>query len=84
MTTGIDGDPGRAMAESMTTLSVTMACLNDEEWGAAASKSGLRPDERACAQSVQRQLLSWLRCGKVPAPRWSWAKTRTPERAVER
>ena len=55
MTTGIDGDPGRAMAESMTTLSVTMACLDDEEWDAAASKTGLRPDERACAQGVQRQ-----------------------------
>ena len=46
------------MAESMTTLSVTMACLDDEEWGAAASKSGLRPDEWACAQGVQRQFLS--------------------------
>ena len=28
MTAGIDGDPGRAMAKSMTTLSVTMACLS--------------------------------------------------------
>ena len=69
MTTGIDGDPGRAMAESMTTLSVTMACLDDEEWDAAASKTGLRPDERACAQGVQRQFLSWLRRGKIPAHR---------------
>ena len=66
MTTGTDGDPGRAMAESMTTLSVTMACLDDEKWGAAASKSGLRPDERACAQGVQRQPLSWLRSGNNP------------------
>ena len=57
MTTGIDGDPGRTMAESMTTLSVTMACLDDEEWDAAASKSGLLPDERACARGVQSKFL---------------------------
>ena len=31
MTSGIYGEPERAMAESMTTLSVTMACLDDEE-----------------------------------------------------
>ena len=69
MTAGIDIDPGRAMAESMTTLSVTMACLDDEEWDAAASKTGLRPDERACAQGVQRQILSWLRRGRIPVPK---------------
>ena len=33
MTAGIEGDPGTAMAGSMAALSVTMACLNDEEWG---------------------------------------------------
>ena len=35
MTAGIEGDPGRAMAGSMAALSVTTACLNDEEWEAA-------------------------------------------------
>ena len=46
MTAGIDGDPGRAMAGSMTGLFVTITCLNDEEWYAAASRLGMRPDER--------------------------------------
>ena len=41
MTAGIEGDPGRAMAGSMTALSVTIACLNDEEWDAAASMTGI-------------------------------------------
>ena len=34
MTAGMEGDPGRAMAGSMTALSVTIACLNDGEWEA--------------------------------------------------
>ena len=46
MTAGIEGDPGRAMAGSMAALSVTMACLNDEEWEEAASMTGMRPEER--------------------------------------
>ena len=46
MTAGIEGDPGRAMAGSMTALSVTIACLNDEEWEAAASMTGMQPEER--------------------------------------
>ena len=46
MTVGIEGDPGRAMAGSMTALSVTIACLNDGEWEAAASKTGMQPEER--------------------------------------
>ena len=37
MTAGIEGDPGRAMAGSMAALSVTVACLNDQEWEATAS-----------------------------------------------
>ena len=36
MTAGIEGDPGRAMAGSMAALSVTVACLNDQEWEATA------------------------------------------------
>ena len=34
------------MAESMAALSVTIACLNDEDRNAAASKTGIGPDER--------------------------------------
>ena len=36
MTAGIEGDPGRAMAGSMAALSVTVACLTDQEWEATA------------------------------------------------
>ena len=56
MTAGIEGDPGRAMAGSMTALSVTIACLNDEEWEAAASKTGMQPDEREGMQCLLDQL----------------------------
>ena len=56
MTAGIEGDPGTAMAGSMAALSVTMACLNDEEWDAAASKTGIRPEEREGMQCLLDQL----------------------------
>ena len=56
MTSGIEGDPGRAMAGSMTALSVTIACLNDEEWDAAASMMGMPPDEREGMQCLLGQL----------------------------
>ena len=46
MAAGIDGDPGRVMAGSMTGLFATTTCLNDEDWDAAASRLGMRPDER--------------------------------------
>ena len=44
------------MAGSMAALSVTMACLNDEEWAAAASTTGMRPDERENMQCLLEQL----------------------------
>ena len=56
MTAGIEGDPGRAMAGSMAAFSVTMACLNDEEWEATAPKVGMRPDEREGMQCLLAQL----------------------------
>ena len=56
MTSGIEGDPGRAMAGSMAALSVTIACLNDEEWEEAASKTGIGPDEREGMQCLLEQL----------------------------
>ena len=56
MTAGIEGDPGRAMAGSMTALSVTIACLNDEEWEAAASMTGMQPEEREGMRCLLNQL----------------------------
>ena len=56
MTAGIEGDPGRAMAGSMAALSVTIACLNDEEWDAAASMMGMRPEEREGMRCLLDQL----------------------------
>ena len=46
MTAGIEGNSGRAMAGSMAAFSVTMACLNDEEWDSAALKMGIETDGR--------------------------------------
>ena len=56
MTAGIEGDPERAMAASMTALFTTMACLNDEEWEVAAPKAGVRPNERAGWQCLMEAL----------------------------
>ena len=56
MTAGIEGDPGRAMAGSMTALSVTIACLNDGEWEAAASMTGMQPEEREGMRCLLDQL----------------------------
>ena len=56
MTVGIEGDPGRAMAGSMAGLSVTMACLNDEEWKTAGPQVGMSPDERVGMQCLMEAL----------------------------
>ena len=56
MTAGIEGDPGRAMAGSMAALSVTMACLNDEEWEATAPQVGMGPSEREGMQCLMEAL----------------------------
>ena len=56
MTAGIEGDPGRAMAGSMAALSVTTACLNDEEWEATAPMLGMSPDERVGMQCLLAEL----------------------------
>ena len=56
MTAGIEGDPGRAMSGSMAALSVTMACLNDEEWEATAPQVGMGLDERAGMQCLMAEL----------------------------
>ena len=56
MTAGIEGDPGRGMAGNMAAFSVTMACLNDQEWEATAPQMGLRPEERVGMQCLLDQL----------------------------
>ena len=56
MTVGLEGDPGAAMAGSMAALTVTVACLNDEEWEAVGPEMGMRPEERAGMQCLMEAL----------------------------
>ena len=56
MTAGIEGNPGRAMAGSMAALSVTIACLNDEEWEATAPQVEMGPEEREGMQCLLAEL----------------------------
>ena len=46
MTAGLEGDPQKAMTGSMAAFSVSVACLNDEEWNAAAPRLGMEPGDR--------------------------------------
>ena len=46
MTAGLEGDPETAMAGSMAAFTVSVACLNDEEWEAAAPRLGMEPEDR--------------------------------------
>ena len=52
----MEGNPGMAMASSMAALSVTMACLSDEEWDQAAPAVGISEEERAGAQCLMAGL----------------------------
>ena len=56
MTAGLEGNPGRAMAGSMAGLSVTVACLTDQEWEATAPMLGMSPDERVGMQCLLAEL----------------------------
>ena len=56
MTAGIEGDPGRAMAGSMAALSVTIACLSDEEWEVTGPQVGMGPDDRDGMQCLMEAL----------------------------
>ena len=56
MTAGLDGNPQAAMAGSMAALSVTIACLTDEEWTATAPRIGMRPQEREAMQCLMETL----------------------------
>ena len=55
-TAGLEGDPGRAMAGSMTALLVTTACLNDEEWATAGPEMGMGPEDRVEGQCLMEAL----------------------------
>ena len=46
MTAGLEGDPQTAMAGSMAAFSVSVACLNDEEWVETAPRLGMGPGDR--------------------------------------
>ena len=46
MTAGPEGDPQKAMTGSMAAFSVSVACLNDEEWTAAVPRLGMEPEDR--------------------------------------
>ena len=56
MTAGPEGNSGAAMAGSMAAFTVTMACLNDEEWATASPEMGLRPEERHGMQCLMETL----------------------------
>ena len=56
MTAGIEGNSGRAMAGSMAAFSVTMACLNNEEWDSDALKMGIETDGREGMRCLLEQL----------------------------
>ena len=56
MNSGMEVNPGAAMAGSMAALSVTVACLNDEEWERAGPLTGLTLQERQEAQCLLQAL----------------------------
>lgn len=56
MTAGIEGNPGAAMAGSMAGFAVTLACLNDEEWEAAAPKVGVEQGEQKGMRCLLEEL----------------------------
>ena len=46
MSAGLEGDPQTAMAGSMAMFTVSVACLNEKEWAAAAPRLGMEPEDR--------------------------------------
>ena len=56
MNSGMEANPGAAMTESIAALSVTVACLNDEEWERAGPLTGLTLQERQEAQCLLQAL----------------------------
>ena len=56
MTAGLEGDAATAMAGSMTAFIVSLACLNREEWEAAAPRVGMNLDEQEGMVCVLEEL----------------------------
>ena len=56
MLAGNSGDEAAAMVGSMSALFVTLSCLNDEEFAAAAPALGMQPEERESLDCVLEQL----------------------------
>ena len=56
MTAGLEGDPAAAMAGSMAAFTVSVACLSDEEWAAAAPRVGMELDEQEGMVCVLEEL----------------------------
>ena len=56
MTSGLEGDPAKAMAGSMIAFTVTLACLNDMEWTETASRLGMVPEDREGARCLMEEL----------------------------
>ena len=56
MTAGLEGDPGRAMAGSMAAMTVTIACLSDDEWAAVGPMTAMGRQERAGMRCLMEAL----------------------------
>ena len=56
MLAGLGGDPGTAMTGSMAALFLTLACLNQEEWNAAAPAMDMEPDDREGMQCLLAEM----------------------------
>ena len=52
MLAGVGGDPGAAMTGSMSAFLLTLTCLNDTEWEAAAPSVGVSPEDREGMQCL--------------------------------
>ena len=56
MLAGLHGDPGTAMSGGMAALFLTLACLNQEEWNAAAPAMDMGPDDREGMQCLLAEM----------------------------
>ena len=56
MLAGLHGDPGTAMSGGMAALFLTMACLNQEEWNAAAPTMDMAPEDREGMQCLLEEM----------------------------
>ena len=56
MLAGLHGDPGTAMSGGMAAFFLTLACLNQEEWDAAAPAMDMAPDDREGMQCLLAEM----------------------------